>query len=150
VLVLSMRRRCLRVAHDLKLVWLQYPLQRIQEKTRIFRCPEVNIHCMQPVQVFALVHRVRRREVPLGRVLVGTGRLTAILAAEAINGQGEETRVLIRVLDPDSVQLWYHPGQLEYPTDWHVGDLRPAKASCSGVPAWFATSMRPLCRIGLW
>jgi hypothetical protein len=31
-----------------------------------------------------------------------------------------------------------------------VGNLRPAKASCSGVPAWFAISMRPVWRMGLW
>ena len=106
--MLGMRRRCLRIAQDVELVWLQHPLQRVEEETRIFWRPQVDIHGMQPVHVFALVHRVGRGEVPLRGVLVGTRCLAAIRAAEAVNGQGEETRVLVRVFDADCVQLWYH------------------------------------------
>jgi hypothetical protein len=108
VLVLGMRRRCLGVPQDVQLVWLQYSLQRVQEETRIFWCPQVDIDGMQPVHVFALVHRVGRGEVPLRGDLVGTGRPTVIRVAEAVDGQGEEARVLVRVLDADCVQLWYH------------------------------------------
>jgi hypothetical protein len=101
VLVLGMRRRCLGVPQDVQLVWLQYSLQRVQEETRIFWCPQVDIDGMQPVHVFALVHWVGRGKVPLGGVLVRAWCWTATLASKAINGKSEQARVLVRVLNPD-------------------------------------------------
>jgi hypothetical protein len=127
------------VADDLELVWLHHPIQRVEKQVRIFRGPEVHVQSVQSIHVFALVHGVGRGEVPLGAVLMRARCRAAVLASKAIDGQSEEAGVLVCVLDPDGIQA---------STSW--GDVRPAKASWSGVPAWFATSMRPVCRMGLW
>jgi hypothetical protein len=139
------------IADDLELVWLHHPIQRVEKQVRIFRGPEVHVQSVQSIHVFALVHGVRRGEVPLGAVLMRARCRAAVLASKAIDGQSEEAGVLVCVLDPDGIQLYVTAESahvLSASTYW--GDVRPAKASWSGVPAWFATSMRPVCRMGLW
>lgn len=44
--------------------------------------------------------------MPLGSVLVRARRRTAILAPETVDGQGEQARLLERMLDADRVQLY--------------------------------------------
>jgi len=88
--VLRVDRSGLRVTDDLKLMWLHHSSERILEQIGVLWRPEVNVHRMQPVHIFALVCWVRRRKVPLRGVLVGTGCSTTVLASEAIDGQSEE------------------------------------------------------------
>lgn len=44
--------------------------------------------------------------MPLGSILVRARRRTAILAPETVDGQGEQARLLERMLDADRVQLY--------------------------------------------
>jgi hypothetical protein len=46
--------------------------------------------------------------------------------------------------------LYCSEGQQLTDVDSDGKNVRPAKASWSGVPGWFAISMRPNCRMGLW
>lgn len=134
------------VAHNLHLVWLQHPANGVEEEARVFRRPEVQVHRVQPVHVFALVRGIGCGEMPLRRVLVGAR--AAIVTPECVDREGEQTWVFVRVLDLDCVQL-YTACQLVCHGEM-CQHSRPEKASWLGVPAWFATSMRPLWRIGLW
>lgn len=79
------RRDGVWVGNNLQVVWLHHSPQRVQEHTRIIRCPQVNIECVDPVHVFAMVVRVRHWKVPLGHVLLGGRSRAAMLAAKCIN-----------------------------------------------------------------
>lgn len=50
---------------------------------------------MKPIHVFALVVWVWCREMPLGRILLGRGGWTTMLATECIDAEGEEAWVLV-------------------------------------------------------
>jgi hypothetical protein len=151
VLVLRMRGRGIWIGHDLELVWLHDSAQRVVEESGILGGPEVYVEGVQPVHVLGLVGGVMRREVPLRGILLGTLCRTGALAAEPIDRQSEEAGVLVRVLYSDRLKL-YATNNVSSLLHIHNGwvDIRPAKASWSGVPAWFAISMRPVCRMGLW
>jgi hypothetical protein len=101
-----MRGRGIWIGYDLELVWLQDSSQRVVEESGILRGPEVYVEGVQPVHVLGLVGGVMRREVPLGGVLLGTLCRTGALAAEAIDSQGEEAGMLVRVLYSDRLKLY--------------------------------------------
>lgn len=84
-----------RVGRDLELVRLGNSFQRVEKHGRVVGCPEVDVHGVQPIHVFAVVARVGSREMPFGHVLLGTRGGTPALAAETIDGDGEQTRVLV-------------------------------------------------------
>lgn len=105
VSVFRVRRRSLGVRRDLQLVWLEHSPQTVQEHGRIILGPKVQVHRMQPVHVLAIVLRIWRGEMPLAHVLLRAGRRASPIAAEAVDGQGEQARVLVRLLDLDGVQV---------------------------------------------
>lgn len=151
VLVLRVRRRgTAGVACDLQLMRLQHSPHRVEKETRILWRPKIHVHRMQSVHVFALARRVGRREMPLRHVLVGA--CISILALELVDCECEQARVLVCLFNLDCVQLCATT-DISFLHCVHGDprkDLRPAKASWLGVPAWFAISMRPLWRMGLW
>lgn len=103
--MLRVYRSSLWVTDNLELVWLHHSAQRVVEHGGILWCPEVYVQCVQAVHVFALVVWVWRGQMPLRAVLVRARCRAAILAPEAIHGQGEETWVLVRVFSADRVEL---------------------------------------------
>jgi len=75
------------VAHNLHLMWLQHPADGVEEQARVFWRPEVQVHRVQPVHVFALVRGIGCGEMPLRRVLVRAH--AAIVTPERVDGEGE-------------------------------------------------------------
>jgi len=107
VLVLRMGGRGVWIAHDVQLVRLQHPRKRIKEQAGVGWRPQVHVNGVEPVQAVALVVGVGGGEMPLRGVVGGCyGR-----AGEGIDGDGEETRVLVRMLNFDRVQ-WAGEGVL--------------------------------------
>lgn len=53
------------IRNDLELMRLQDPSQGVEEHACIVRCPEVDVDCVDFVQVFALVVWIGHWEVPL-------------------------------------------------------------------------------------
>lgn len=103
--MLGVDRRRVGVASNLQLVRLHDPPQRVVEQVGVVGGPEVQVERVQPVHVAALVHGVGRGKAPLRAVLLRSARRTGALAGEAVDGEGEEARVLVRVVDADRVEL---------------------------------------------
>jgi hypothetical protein len=89
--------------------------------------------------------------MPLRHVLLRTGAIASSLTPESVDSNSEQTRVLECLFYFDIIEN-YEVAEVSrcigYSFPMYYS--QPAKASCSGVPAWFATSNRPFCCMGLW
>lgn len=79
-----------------KLLLGQHPPNSIYKCKCIFLCPEVDIECVEPVQISVLVLRIECRKMPF---LCIRGRRTIVMAIWTVNGQRDQRRVVVGVLD---------------------------------------------------